>query len=123
MAKALPPKWECASPTIPCRRPARQMSKLRQQAGSWLRELRERRGLSQRELAEKVGLEYYTFVSQLEHGRGRIPVDSYLAWADALRVERREFVCRLMSYYEPSIYQVLFPEQEHSLSRAEQVDD
>ena len=51
---------------------------LRGQAGSWLRELREKRGLSQRQLANKVSAEYYTFISQLETGRGRIPLDRYL---------------------------------------------
>lgn len=46
---------------------------LRKEAGLWLKELRERRGLSQRQMAEKVGGNYYTFISQLESGRGRIP--------------------------------------------------
>src|SRR5262245_23307521 len=75
--------------------------KLRSKAGSWLRELREKRGLSQRELAQKVGAEYYTFISQLEHGRGRIPPDRYLVWADALGVNPPEFIRGLMSYYGP----------------------
>jgi transcriptional regulator with XRE-family HTH domain len=66
--------------------------RLRWEAGRWLRELREERGLSQRELAHKVGVEYYTLIAQLEHGRGRIPSDQYLIWADALGVDRREFV-------------------------------
>src|SRR5215510_2994564 len=74
---------------------------LRNQAGAWLWELREKRGLSQRELAERVGAEYYTFISQLEAGRGRIPPDRYLVWANALGVEPREFVRILMSYYDP----------------------
>jgi transcriptional regulator with XRE-family HTH domain len=57
---------------------------LRQQAGRWLRELREARGLSQRGLADGVGAEYYTFISQLEAGRGRIPPDRYTTWATAV---------------------------------------
>lgn len=81
---------------------------LRSQAGAWLRELRERCGLSQRELAAKVGAEYYTFISQLETGRGRIPPDRYLAWATALKVEPEEFVRTLMSYYDPVTYGILF---------------
>ena len=42
---------------------------LRKEAGLWLKELREKRGLSQRQL----GANYYTFISQLELGRVRIP--------------------------------------------------
>lgn len=90
------------------RRSATLTRKLRAQAGCWLRELRERRGLSQRELAEKVGAEYYTFISQLETGRGRIPPDRYLAWAHALGVEPREFVRELMYYYDPMTYSIVF---------------
>jgi len=83
-------------------------ARLRQEAGRWLRELREKRGLSQRELARKVGTENYTFISQLEHGRGRIPPDRYLIWARALAVEPREFVHGLMSYYDPVTYDIIF---------------
>lgn len=81
---------------------------LRREAGRWLRELRERRGLSQRQLAELVGTEYYTFVSQLETGRGRIPSDRYVVWAKALGVEPREFVYNLMRYYDPVTFRILF---------------
>jgi transcriptional regulator with XRE-family HTH domain len=94
--------------TNPQRRSAKLTQKLRREVGSWLRELREKRGLSQRELAQKVGAEYYTFISQLEHGRGRIPPDRYLLWADALGVDPREFVRGLVSYYDPVTYNILF---------------
>jgi transcriptional regulator with XRE-family HTH domain len=72
--------------------------KLRE-AGRWLRELRAGRGLTQRELARRVGAEYYTIISQLEAGRGRVPPDRYLAWAQALGVEPRQFALKLMRYY------------------------
>ena len=84
------------------------VQELRKAAGVWLRELRERRGLSQRQLAKLVGTEYYTFVSQLETGRGRIPSDRYLDWAKALDVEPREFVRALMRYYDPVTSAILF---------------
>lgn len=101
--------------THPQRRSTKQTQELRSQAGSWLRELREKRGLSQRDLAERVGAEYYTFISQLENGRGRIPPDRYLVWAEALGVQPREFVRTLMSYYDPVTYDIIFGEA----SRAE----
>ena len=85
---------------------------LRKEAGHWLRQLREKRGLSQRELADKVGAEVYTLIAQLEHGRGRIPPDRYLVWADALEIERREFVRRLTYYYDPETYKIVF--QDHA---------
>jgi transcriptional regulator with XRE-family HTH domain len=81
---------------------------LRRQAGRWLRELREARGLSQRGLAERVGADYYTFISQLEAGRGRIPPDRYLTWADALGVAPKTFVQTLLQYYDPITHAIVF---------------
>ena len=48
-------------------------AELRKQAGKWLRLRREKLGLSQRELAKRVKIDYYTFISQIEAGRGRVP--------------------------------------------------
>lgn len=78
--------------------------------GIWLKELREKADLSQRELADKLSLDYYTFISQLENGRGRIPVHRYSEWAAALGQDPRGFVKTLLSYYEPTTYQILFEE-------------
>jgi transcriptional regulator with XRE-family HTH domain len=81
---------------------------LRREGGQYLRKLREARGLSQRGLAELVGAEYYTFISQLESGRGRIPPHRYEAWAKALGVDHRDFVRSLLRYYDPVTYDILF---------------
>ena len=81
---------------------------LRREAGKWLKDLREKRGLSQRELANLVKVEYYTFISQLEVGRGRIPPDRYELWARALDIEPAEFVKHLMQFYDPETYRLLF---------------
>jgi transcriptional regulator with XRE-family HTH domain len=85
-----------------------EVGKLRRDAGQWLKRLREEQSLSQRDLAEKVGVEYYTFISQVKSGRGRIPPDRYRAWAKALSVPTREFVIKLMRYYDPVTYRILF---------------
>jgi transcriptional regulator with XRE-family HTH domain len=76
--------------------------------GLWLRTLREERGLSQRALADILSLEYYTFISQLETGRGKIPEQRYAEWAEALGQEPKDFVKVLMSYYQPTTYRILF---------------
>lgn len=81
---------------------------LRRAAGRWLKSLREQRGLSQRQLAEKVGVEYYTFISQLEAGRGRVPPERYEIWAEALGLDAQTFVKGLMQYYDPITYRILF---------------
>jgi transcriptional regulator with XRE-family HTH domain len=90
------------------RRTDTKVQELRKEAGAWLRELREVRGLSQRRLAAQLGSDYYTFVSQLETGRGRIPPDRYEAWAEALGVPPFDFVKKLLRYYDPETYRILF---------------
>ena len=87
---------------------------LRKEAGLWLKELREKRGLSQRQMAEKVGGNYYTFISQLESGRGRIPPGRYLVWAEVLGVEPKAFVRNLLRSYDPVTYSILFGKSKPS---------
>ena len=81
---------------------------LRQQAGAWLRARRSELGLSQRELALRVNMEYYTFISQIEAGRGRIPAERMRDWSIALEMEPREFAITLMKYYDPHTYEMVF---------------
>jgi transcriptional regulator with XRE-family HTH domain len=85
--------------------------KLRKEAGNWLRELRQRTGLSQIELAARLDLKYYTFVSQIETGYGRVPTEIMAAWAEALGVKPAEFARRLLSFYDPHLYRLLFGEK------------
>lgn len=87
---------------------AAQIKLLRQQAGRWLKAAREDAGLTQAELAEKVGLRYYTFVSQVESGLGRLPIETQAAWAEALGLDPSEFAKTLLRYYEPELHRLLF---------------
>ena len=82
--------------------------KLRREAGTWLKELRARAGLSQIELAERLGLKYYTFISQVENGFGRVPTESMEAWARALGTDPSDFARQLLSFYDPELYRLLF---------------
>lgn len=84
------------------------LQRLRVEAGRWLKGLREDAGLSQRQLANAVGFDYYTFISQLESGRGRVPQGQYLALAKALNVPLKSFVKTLTRYYDPITYYALF---------------
>lgn len=80
---------------------------LRREGGAWLKEKREAAGLSQRELATKVGIEYYTFISQIEAGRGRVPAERFEAYASALKVSARDFTMTMLRYNEPIIFRLL----------------
>jgi transcriptional regulator with XRE-family HTH domain len=87
---------------------APEAKELRRRAGAWLKEMRGRAGLSQMELAEQLGLKYYTFVSQVENGFGRVPTESMEAWARALGLEPRAFARQLLSFYDPELHRLLF---------------
>ena len=83
---------------------------LRKEAGKWLQEQRRNSGLSQMDLANKIGLKYYTFISQVENGFGRVPSSSMGKWARALGVSPALFARHLLAYYDPELYHVLFEE-------------
>jgi hypothetical protein len=59
-------------------------------------------------LAGKLGLKYYTFISQVENGFGRVPTDSMEAWARALGADPAFFARELLSFYDPELHRLLF---------------
>jgi transcriptional regulator with XRE-family HTH domain len=77
-------------------------------AGSWLREQRQKAGLSQMDLANKLDFKYYTFISQIENGFGRVPSQSMRDWARALGLRPSQFARVLLGYYDPALFHVLF---------------
>jgi transcriptional regulator with XRE-family HTH domain len=81
---------------------------LKKEAGLWLKEQRLRAGLSQIDLAGKLGLRYYTFISQIENGYGRVPYQGMADWARALGIDPAQFARTLLGYYEPTLYRLLF---------------
>lgn len=94
--------------------PAGDTNELRQAAGAWFRQMREARGLSQREMATALNLDYYTFISQLENGRGRIPQNRYRDFARVLGVDEKVFVRELLKFYDPVTYEILFERADAS---------
>lgn len=96
----------------PQSRTSEEVLDLRRKGGRWLREQREAARLSQRQLAERVGVEYYTFVSQVEAGHGRISPRRYRDWAAALGINPEIFVTELLRYYDPITYDILFQSKQ-----------
>ena len=82
--------------------------KLRKRGGDWLKDLRAKAGLSQVELAQRLGLKYYTFISQVENGFGRVPTHNMEAWAVALGIKPSDFARELLAYYDPELHRLLF---------------
>jgi len=94
----------------PQRRDSAQVQDLRKRGGAWLKSLREARGLSQSQMARLLGSDHYTFISQLETGRGRIPPDRYKDWAEALDLPSHILARELLRYYDPMVFELLFPD-------------
>ena len=83
----------------------------RKRAGAWLKEQRQKAGLSQKDLADMLGFKYYTFVSQVENGFGKVPSESMADWARCLGVPPASFARTLLAYYDPALHQVLFEDE------------
>ncbi|MEM9148139.1 MAG: helix-turn-helix transcriptional regulator [Pseudomonadota bacterium] len=80
---------------------------LRRRLGRWLKKRREDQALTQADLANLLGLRYYSFVSQVENGLGRIPQDLYEAWAKALDLPVQDFAWTVLAHLEPGLYRLL----------------
>lgn len=96
------------------RRDDPQTQQLRREGGLWLKDLREKAGYTQRSFAAIVAADYYTFISQIENGRGRVPPEKYALWAKTLGMEPRDFVRGLMRFYDPVSYELLFGEGQEA---------
>ncbi len=92
--------------------------RLREEGGSWLRKKREDAGLTQKQLSEILDLKIYTFISQVELGRGRIPFERYAEWARALKIDEYEFAAKVLSFYEPAIFDIVISGRDQGTTNA-----
>ena len=95
------------------------MQQLRREGGLWLKDLREKAGHTQRSFAAIVAADYYTFISQIENGRGRVPPEKYVLWARTLGMEPRDFLRGLMRYYDPISHDILFGESHDAPAKVD----
>jgi transcriptional regulator with XRE-family HTH domain len=89
---------------------------LRREAGKLVKHLREKAGHSQRSLTAEIGSPVYTFVSQIETGRSRVPPDQIPVWANAFGLDARSFLLMIMRFYDPETFAVLFANDPDVLS-------
>jgi DNA-binding XRE family transcriptional regulator len=93
----------------------RSSSKLRwKDGGRWLRQLRLNADLSQAELAKQLGLKRYSYVSQIETGVSRLPLDRVELWAQKLKAEPSQFAEQVISFYEPTLHRLLRGQKDQS---------
>ena len=85
-----------------------QAKELRQKAGVLIKTLREDAGLTQVDIAERMGYKFYTRVSQIERGIGRVPPEELIDFAQALNVVPAHLVSQLVKAYDPVVYLLAF---------------
>lgn len=84
----------------------------RANAGGYVQRLRLAAGLTQRDLAMKLNLKYYSFISQVENGQGRLPPYLWVKTAKALGVDIKEFSLCLLEYYDPHAHAAITTQEE-----------
>ena len=77
-------------------------------AGAVLKELREKAGLSVPELADVVSEGAYHDILKYEQGYAKIPYGQLNIWAEALKVSPGYLARRLVEYYDPILYDILY---------------
>jgi|TARA_B110000908_G_scaffold20714_1_gene23214 transcriptional regulator with XRE-family HTH domain len=80
----------------------------RKRGGLMIKSLRNQMGYTQRELASKCELDYYTFISQIEAGVGKIPPSKLRIFAESLGVNPALFAREILKYYDPVMFEILF---------------
>jgi transcriptional regulator with XRE-family HTH domain len=76
----------------------------RAHAGEYLSALRKDKGLTQRDVSEELELKYYTFISQVENGQGRLPPKLWVKTAKCLGVNIQEFSLKMLEFYDPHAF-------------------
>lgn len=72
--------------------------------GRIIKSLREAAQLTQHDFSRLVGQKYFTFISQVENGRVRVPPDDTELWARVLGVDPQAFAKECVRYYETDDY-------------------
>ena len=85
---------------------------LRADAGDHIKRLRIAAKLTQRKMSDLLGLEYYTFISQLECGQGRLPPKLWVKAAEVLGQDPKAFSLLMLSYYDPHAHHAITTGQE-----------
>lgn len=60
-------------------------------------------GYTQTDLSELVGYTHRNFIAMIELGKSRVPLDKWLAFADALHIPRHVFIELALSEFKPDI--------------------
>jgi transcriptional regulator with XRE-family HTH domain len=95
----------------------------RRRCGSYLRKLRLAAELTQVALAEKIGDGvFYTFISQLESGRGFVPPERYEAFAKALGVDLQEFAIDMIRFSNPFAWAAIWGGKKERRAVAEEFE-
>lgn len=89
------------------------IKKNRDTLGEALRNKRTSEGYTQKALADALGIEYYTMVSNMELGHMSIPPSLWGPIANALRMNRQEWILMCLSEIQPEVYRALFGIKDH----------
>ncbi len=83
-------------------------AKLRQRGGAWFQNKRQSLGLTQLDVSKRLGYDYYTFVAQIESGKGKLPEEHYETVAKLFKMSPQDFAKKQLVFYFPSIFKCLY---------------
>lgn len=76
--------------------------------GATIKRRRQELSMTQKDLGVKLGLNYYTMISQVENGYVTLPPALWAEVADALALDRVEWVATCLDHLHPDIFAALF---------------
>lgn len=76
--------------------------------GALMKDRRVSLGYTQKAFADVLGIEYYTLISQMERGHMTVPPTLWGPIAEALKIDRQEWVLQCLREIQPEVYDALF---------------
>lgn len=90
-------------------------SENRWEFGQFLKRCRNSKGYTQPQMAEAVGQNYFTVISQIENGSGKIPTTDIHLWAEALGVPTPDLAKAYVKAYDRPLFEALFTPGDRSV--------
>lgn len=97
--------------------------KRREEIGAFLKKRRNDLNLTQKYMGQQLALDYYTYISQMEAGKTRVPSEMIEGLAKVLKLDCSAFSKLLLAYYDPAFYKAIYREGIPKLVYEELVND
>ena len=82
--------------------------------GQRMKRVREDLQMTQLDMANATDQTYFTFISQVESGKAKIPTRDLSKWAKALKLDTYEFAKSYLKAVDQHLFEAIFEKDDHN---------